>query len=126
LLRDHSGHWIETIPASVAVEAERALTRSLAIKPGQNETSRLLAFVYLVRGVRLDEATALVKNALSTTPDSPSLLYLYGQILARRGDYESARAVLAKIRQAAADPDLLRAADELSARLDKAERAPEH
>jgi tetratricopeptide (TPR) repeat protein len=124
LLRDHSGHWVGSVPAGLAIEAERALTRSLELKPAQSETSRLLAFVYLVRGVRLDEATRLVENALSMTPGRPSLLYLYGQILARRGDYEGAREALAQIRATANEPEMLQAAAELRARLDRAERAP--
>lgn len=124
LLREHSGQWVGTVPSELTTEAERALTRSLDMKPGQSETARLLAFVYLVRGVRLDEATRLVENALLMTPGRPSLLYLYGQILARRGDYDGARGVLAQIPAGVDEPELLQAADELRARLDRAERAP--
>lgn len=124
LLRDHSGQWIGSVPASLAVEAERALTRSLEMQPAQSETARLLAFVYLVRGARLDEATNLVESALTMTPGRPSLLYLYGQILAQRGDYKNARAALEQIREKSAEPELLQAAGELRLRLDRAERAP--
>lgn len=124
LLRDHSGHWIGSVPEELAREAERALTRSLEMKPGQSETMRLLAFVHLVRGVRLAEAERLVESALTLTPGSPSLLYLYGQILARRGDYEHARNVIDQIRTETAEPTLLEAAAELRTRLATAERAP--
>ncbi len=123
LLRDHSGQWIDSVPAGLAVEAERALTRSLEMNPAQSETSRLLAFVYLVRGVRIEQATTLVESALTMTPGSPSLLYLYGQILGRRGDYDSAREALDRIANEAAEPELLQAAGELRIRLDLAERA---
>lgn len=123
LLRDHSGHWVNSVPDELGERAERALTRSLELKPGQSETARLLAFVYLVRGVRLREAAELVESALVMTPGRPSLLYLYGQILARRGDYDGARLALGEI-AADVEPSLRRAADELLARLDAAERAP--
>lgn len=124
LLRDHSGHWIGSIPEEITAEAERALTRSLEMRPAQSETLRLLAFVYLVKGGRLDEAARLVESALTLSPGRPSLLYLYGQILARRGDYDRARSALDQIRDDAADPSLLRAADELRTRLDATQRAP--
>lgn len=124
LLRDHSGHWVDSVPDELAEEAERALTLSLKLKPAQSETARLLAFVYLVRGVRLDEATELVESALTMTPGRPSLLYLYGQILARRGDYERAREALGQMQADATEPSLRKARDELLVRLDAAERAP--
>ena len=124
LLRNHSGHWVDSVPDELAEEAERALTRSLELKPAQSETARLLAFVYLVRGVRLEEARELVENALTITPGRPSLLYLYGQILGRRGDYEGAREALAQMQADITEPSLQRARDELLVRLDTAERAP--
>ena len=91
LLRDHSGRGVVSIPGALADEAQRALTRSWQLEPTRSETARLLAFVYLVRGKRLQQATDLVESALDITPGSPSLLYLYGQILARRGEYDRAR-----------------------------------
>jgi predicted Zn-dependent protease len=124
LLRDHSGHWVDSVPDELAEEAERALTQSLELNPAQSETARLLAFVYLVRGVRLEEATALVESALTMTPGRPSLLYLYGQILVRRGDYQSAREALDQMQADATEPSLQQARDELLVRLETAERAP--
>ena len=124
LLRDHSGHWVKSVPDELAEEAERALTRSLELEPAQSETARLLAFVYLVRGVRLEEACELVESALTMTPGRPSLLYLYGQILGRRGDYEGAREALRQMQTDITEPSLSNARDELLVRLDTAERAP--
>ena len=76
-----------------------------------------------MRGVRLDEATELVESALTMTPGRPSLLYLYGQILAQRGDYEGARQALNQMQLDMAEPSLQKAKDELLVRLDTAERA---
>ncbi len=124
LLRHHSGYWVQSVPDELAEEAERALTLSLELRPAQSETARLLAFVYLVRGVHLEAATELVENALTMTPGRPSLLYLYGQILAQRGDYEGARQALSQMQVDIAEPSLQKAKDELLVRLDTAERAP--
>jgi len=123
LLRNHSGHWVESVPDELAKEAARALTRSLELKPAQRETARLLAFVYLVRGVRLEDATALVENALTMTPGRPSLLYLYGQILAQRGDYQRAREALGQMQADATESSLHKARNELLVRINTAERA---
>ena len=124
LLDDHSGHGVHSLPNDVAVEAELALTRSLTMNPAQSETARLLAFVYLVRGTRLDEATELVESALEMSPGRASLLYLYGQLLARRGEYERAREALGRVQADAEEPSLREAASELLSRMEAGERAP--
>ena len=125
LLRDHSGHGVVSIPDALADEAERALTRSWQLDPTRSETARLLAFVYLVRGTRLQEATNLVESALDITPRSPPLLFLYGQILARRGEYDGARRALRSVRDAAAEPVLRDAATELLSRMNANEKVPD-
>ena len=125
LLRDHSGHGVVSIPDALADEAEQALTRSWHLEPTRSETARLLAFVYLVRGTRLQEATDLVESALDITPRNPSLLYLYGQILARRGEYDRAREALHSVRDATTEPALRDAATELLSRMNASEKVPE-
>ena len=125
LLRDHSGHGVVSIPDALADEAERALTRSWQLEPTRSETARLLAFVYLVRGTRLQDATNLVESALDITPRSPPLLFLYGQILARRGEYDGARRALRSVRDAAAEPVLRDAATELLSRMNANEKVPD-
>ena len=124
LLRDHSGHGVPSIPDALADEAERALTRSWQLEPTRSETARLLAFVYLVRGTRLEQATDLVESALDVTPHSPSLLFLYGQILARSGEYDRARDALHRVSDAATEPSLRDAATELLARMNASEKVP--
>ena len=124
LLQDHSGQWIDSVPASLAREVEGALRRSLELKPDQSETARLLAFVYLVRGERLLEAKELVESALELTPERPSLLYLYAQLLLHRGDYDRARQTLERLREHAPEPRWREATSELLTRVDEAERAP--
>jgi len=125
LLRDHSGHGVPTIPDVLADEAERVLTRSWQLDPTRSETARLLAFVYLVRGTRLQDATDLVESALDVTPGSPSLLYLYGQILARSGEYDRAREALHRVSDATTEPALRDAAAELLSRMNASEKVPE-
>lgn len=124
VLRDYSGHFVESIPEPVAREAEEALRSSLRLKPAQSETARLLAFVYLVRGKRLREAEALVRGALLLDPSDPKLRYLEGQILARRGEYDRARDVLDAVIRDASDPALREAVASFLSRMTAVERAP--
>lgn len=124
LLRDHSGRGVSSIPTELADEAERALTRSWQLDPTRSETARLLAFLYLVGGTRLQDATELVESALAITPGSPSLLYLYGQILVRRGDDDRARDALRRVRDDPSDPALRDAASELLSRMNASGKAP--
>ena len=123
LLTDSAGGWIAEIPDDVAREAESALRRSLELAPAQSETARLLAFVYLARGVRLDDAMELVEAALALSPNEPSVLVLHGQILAQSGDYTRARATFERVRGSATGSAAVAAASELLERLDRLERA---
>lgn len=124
LLRDYSDHWVDEIPDAVARDAVEALRRSLALKPGQIEATRLLAFVYSVRGEKLSEADELLGSALEIAPNDPSLLYTYGQVLAKRGDYDRARAALDRAVAESDDPELVSAAEEFLSRMESLVRAP--
>jgi tetratricopeptide (TPR) repeat protein len=122
VLADYGGQWVSTIPDGVARTAIDVLKKSLVLEPGARRSSELLAFVYLVRSERLDEAQALVEAALASSPDENSLLFLYAQLLAKKGLYAQARDVLARIDTK--DPALREAISGLGSRLDGIERAP--
>jgi tetratricopeptide (TPR) repeat protein len=124
LLADYAGAWVDAVPDAVAEDAVPALRRSLALAPGEREASELLAFVYLVRGEHLEEAQALIENALAIAPGEDSLRYLKGQLLAKRGFYEGARAILARVADEAEDPRLRAAAREFLSRMGVVEKAP--
>ncbi len=123
LLRDYRSS-VGSIPDAIADEATRALKRSLGLSPGSRDATELLAFVYLVRGQRLDEAQALVENALGRLPHDGALLYLEGQILAKRGLYDGARSVLNRVVDETPDEDLRRAAHDFLTQMAEVERAP--
>jgi len=124
LLAEHSRQRVNAIPGAVADEAASALRRSLALEPSSRQSAELLVFLYLVRGERLDEAAALVETALAMAPDDPPLLFLRGQLLAKRGQYEEARKTLRRAVEASDDPRLREEAEEFLARMTDVERAP--
>jgi tetratricopeptide (TPR) repeat protein len=78
LLADYRGR-VDSIPGPLAEKAASALRRSLALEPASRASAELLAFLYLVRGQRLDEAEALVETALAMAGDDPPLLFLRGR-----------------------------------------------
>jgi tetratricopeptide (TPR) repeat protein len=123
LLADHRGR-IDAIPPDIADEATSVLRRSVALAPSERSPAELLAFVYLVRGERLDEADALVRATLEAFPEDPSLLFLQGQLLAKRGSYDRARDVLGRAAEATEDPRLREEVEEFLARVSHLERAP--
>ncbi len=124
LLAEHSLRRVDSIPGAVADEAASALRRSLALEPSAREPAELLAFLYIVRGERLNEAEALVETALAMAPADPPLLFLRGQLLAKRGQYEEARKTLRRAIETSDDPRLREEAEEFLARMTDVERAP--
>lgn len=124
VLGDYSGSWVGEIPEDVAARATSALRRSLALEPGAKGPSELLAFVYLVRGERIEEAGSLVEAALAGAPGEGSLLFLHGQILAKRGQYQRARDVLQPLLDETRDGTLRDAVFRFLSRMDELERAP--
>lgn len=123
LLRDYHSSVV-SIPDPIADEATRALKRSLELAPGSRDSAELLAFVYLVRGQRLDDAQSLVESALGRSPHDGALLYLKGQILAKRGLYETARRVLNRVVDETRNEELRKAAHEFLSQMAEVEKAP--
>jgi tetratricopeptide (TPR) repeat protein len=123
LLADYRGR-VDSIPDPIAEQAASVLRKSLVLQPGARAPSELLAFLHLVRGERLDEAEALVETALAMAPDDPPLLFLRGQLLAKRGEYEEARRDLKRAMERSGDPRLHQEAEDFLARMAEMERAP--
>jgi Flp pilus assembly protein TadD len=116
---------IDSIPDDVARKARSALRQSLALEPSARRPLELLAFLYLVRGERLEEAASLIASALSVAPDDPALLFLEGQLLAQRGEYERAKESLERAAAMTEDAGLREEAKAFLARMAAARRAPE-
>jgi Tfp pilus assembly protein PilF len=115
---------IDSIPEDVARKARTALRQSLALEPSARRPLELLAFLYLVRGERLEEAGSLIASALSVAPGDPRLLFLEGQLLAQRGEYDRAKESLERAAATAEDPRLREEARAFLVRMNAARRAP--
>ena len=70
---------------------EKALRRSIALKPDFAESHRLLAFVQMVSGDSLDEAAELANKAMKLQPSSDEHALLLAQIYLKQEKYAEAR-----------------------------------
>src|SRR5205085_2537678 len=82
------------------------LQRAIMLEPRFAEAYRLLAFVNLVTGERLDEAVTLLKQALALSPGRPDLTFILAQVYLRQKDLPAARETLEKVLRMSATPHL--------------------
>lgn len=90
----------------LAAEMRAALERAIALEPRFPEAYRLLAFVNLVTGERLDESVELLGRALALAPNRADVLFVLAQVHLRRGDRGAARATLERVAAGSANPRL--------------------
>ncbi|HEY0386499.1 MAG TPA: tetratricopeptide repeat protein, partial [Pyrinomonadaceae bacterium] len=78
------------------------LHRAIELAPNFIESYKLLAFIDLVVDEQLDEASALLKQAIRLAPRrQPELSFLLAQINLRQQDFQSARQLLTALLQTA-------------------------
>ena len=88
-------------------DAERDLSAALKQRPDEPELLNFLAYSWIDRGERLNEALAMVQKAVQLNPQSGAMVDSLGWAYYRLGDFKSA---VAKLEQAVvlepADPDV--------------------
>ncbi len=75
-------------------DAERDLTAALKLRPDEPELLNFLAYSWIDRGERLNEALTMVKKAVDANPQSGAMLDSLGWAYYRLGDYKTAVAKL--------------------------------
>ena len=115
---------VEAYAPELAAEIRAALERAIRLEPRFPESYRLLAFVNLVTGERLDEATELLGRGLALAPNRPDLLFVLAQVQLRRGDRAAARAALEKVAVNSAQPRLRARAESLLRELAAGVKSP--
>ena len=108
----------------LAGEMRAALERAIALEPRFPDSYRLLAFVNLVTGERLDEAVELLGRGLALAPNRPDMLFVLAQVHLRRGDAPAAREALAKVAAGNASPRLRARAEALLKGLSAGAKSP--
>jgi tetratricopeptide (TPR) repeat protein len=82
------------------------LKKAIELAPRFVESYRLLAFINLVMNEQLDEAGALLKQALMLAPQRRELNLLLAQVHLRTGDFQSARQLLSTLLETTAGASL--------------------
>ncbi len=110
---DHAdaANYLAYMWAEQGINLEQALLHvqhAVELHPENGAYMDTLGWVYFKLG-RLDEAADEIHNALQITPDDPTVMEHYGDILERRGDLPAARAWWVKSWQVKpGNPDLRR------------------
>ncbi len=105
-------------------EAERYLSRYLAVNPDSAETLNYLAYIWAEQGIQLEQAEAFIAKALSQDPDNGAYLDTRGWIQYKRGDYANAlKNLRVALRKTGDDPAVLDHLGDVCAALNKPRQA---
>ncbi len=78
----------------LAEEMERLLRQIIALKPDYHHAYNALGYFFADRGIRLDEARALILKALEFAPEDPFIADSLGWVEFRRGNLAEALRIL--------------------------------
>ncbi len=104
------------------------LERVLAIVPDDVGLNNNVAYTWIDRGVRIEEAERMIRYALSRTPRQPAYLDTYGWLLYKKGSLAEAKKWLGRARRgmSEADPVVLDHLGDTCWRLGQTEEAIGH
>ena len=102
---------------------ETRLRKLIALEPEHSHAYNALGYSLADRGLRLEEAEALVHKALEITPDDPYILDSLGWVRFRRNDLEGALAHLKRAYGLRADPEIAAHLGEVMWSLNRREEA---
>jgi tetratricopeptide (TPR) repeat protein len=75
------------------------LLRAIELAPSYPESYHLLAFIHLATGEQLEQAEALLRQAMRMAPSREEFAFVLAQIYERRRDWTKAREVLEPLRR---------------------------
>jgi tetratricopeptide (TPR) repeat protein len=81
IVYDLAGHWSK---------AEQDFERALELRPDEPQVLNYLAYSWLMRDEKLEEARKILKKAVEAAPNEPNILDSYGFALYKLGEYEEA------------------------------------
>ncbi|MFN2453309.1 MAG: tetratricopeptide repeat protein [Pyrinomonadaceae bacterium] len=106
------GQLVSGYAPELAEKMRGELRQAIKLAPDFPESYHLLAFINLVTGEQLVEATGMMARAISLKPGREDFALVLGQIYLRRKQFNAARNTLAPLARTSPDPQLrARAAD---------------
>jgi tetratricopeptide (TPR) repeat protein len=98
--QSEEGAPVSAYSPEVAAKIRTHLQKAIALRPDYLESYNLLAFVSLVSGENMNEAIALLKEALKVSPGRNDFSFTLAQLYARSGEYKTAREMLEQLAKA--------------------------
>jgi tetratricopeptide (TPR) repeat protein len=114
---------VTSYPADVVAKIREHVQKAITLRPDYPESYRLLAFVSLVTGERIDEAIAAMKRVLSVSPGRNDLTNLLAQLYLRKQDVKAARTLLEQVAKSNADEENRKEAENLLKQISTYEEA---
>jgi len=114
---------VTSYPADVVAKIREHLQKAITLRPDYPESYRLLAFVSIVTGERIDEAIAAMKRVLSVSPGRNDLTNTLAQLYLRKNDVKAARTLLEQVAKSNADEEERKEAENLLKQISTYEEA---
>lgn len=99
-----AGGMISSYPPELLEKMRAQLKKTIELAPTFAEGYRLLAFINLVAGDKMDESLALLKRAVALEPGELQHRYMLAQVYMQKRDYAEARRLLESVVRGGADP----------------------
>ena len=88
---------VTAYPADVVAKIREHLQKAIALRPDYPEPYKLMAFVSLVTGERVDESIVSVRRVLSGLPGRYDFITMLAQLYLRKNDFKTARLLLEEV-----------------------------
>ncbi len=99
--------------ADVVAKIRDHLQKAITLRPDYPESYKLLAFVSLVTGERVDESIAAIKSVLNLLPGRHDITNMLAQLYMRKQDFKTARDLLEQVVKSNANEEQRQQAQQL-------------
>ncbi len=111
--RDEFG-FVKKFEPEIAAKMRDALKKAIALNPAFTESYELYAFISLVNNEQLDEALALLRDALKQSPGNPRYGLRAADIYLRQNKIADAELIVERIERTSDDPEIRSRAQNLA------------
>ena len=114
---------VTSYPAETVTKIREHLQKAITLRPDYPESYKLLAFVSLVTGERVDESIAAIKRVLGVSPGRHDFTNMLAQLYLRNNDVKSAHTLLEQVAKSNADEEIRKEAEGLLKQISSYEEA---
>jgi hypothetical protein len=107
----------------VVAKSREHLQKAISLRPDYPESYRLLAFVSLVTGERVEESIAAIKSVLNVSPGRHDFINMLAQLYMRKEDFKTARTLFEQVLKSNADEENKKVAEQILATISTYEQS---